>query len=120
MNYSHQTALEELKADLDEEFGEEAVWINTHGNPIAVFGIFSSVDKERAAKSNSKQIGQLTVDAISASFSMAHKSVPGKEGDQLVVNGEIYQVLKFKPGDFETIIPLKPTQNRSHNWRAPD
>lgn len=117
MNNSHETLLEELKKAVDEEFGEEAVWHFADGHTEPVFGTFSLIDKELSVKPHIKRAAQLTVDCISATYAMSPKAVTGKESDTLVVNGQSYLVLPFKPGDFETIIPLKPTQNKTHSWR---
>ena len=117
MNQSHQALLEELKQEIDGEFGESAVWIHAEGYSDNVFGTFSAIDKQLNIKGHSKKVGQLSVDSVCATFSMAPKAVKGKEGDRLVINGQSYLILPFKPGAFETVIPLKITKNKNHNWR---
>lgn len=113
---NHQTHLQELKADLDEEYGIEATWISKDKTESPVKGIFSLQNKTTAVNRKAKTNGRIEVSHAIAYFSMAPESVNGEEDDQLIVNGEIYFVLPFDVGTFETIIPLKKTTNKNHNW----
>lgn len=108
--------LQQLKADLDEEYGIDATWISQSNYQYPVTGIFSLHNKRTSVSSKGKRLGQLEVAHAVAYFSMAPASVQGKKGDQLVVNGITYFVLPFEPGTFETIISLKLTENKNHNW----
>lgn len=117
MNTSHQALLEALKQDIDDEFGESALWIHAEGYSDNVFGTFSMLDKQLNIKGHTKKVGQLSVDSVCATFSMAPKAVKGTDGDRLVINDQSYLILPFKPGAFETVIPLKITTNKNHNWR---
>ena len=117
MNENQQNHLAELKADIDEEFGTVATWHHQSGQSEPVTGIFSLVNKMLPAKSAGKNSGQLDIRNAHASFAMQPDAVPGIDGDRLLIDGENYLVLKFNRGTFETIIPLKRSQNKEHNWR---
>jgi len=116
MNQNMVDNLIELKAMIDEEYATEAIWISQSNHQYPVTGIFSLHNKRTTVNSKSKRAGQLEVTHAVAYFSMAPASVQGEKGDQLIVNGVTYFVLPFEAGSFETIIPLKLTENKNHNW----
>ena len=118
MNNEHKAFLADLKDSIDAEFGEEAVWLSSNGHTDVVFGTFSLTDKSFKAKSQGKnKQGEITLDVVTATYAMKPDKVKIKEGDRLMINGQTFFVLPFNTGDFETIIPLKLTQNKNHNWR---
>lgn len=116
MNENHQSHLDELKAEMDGEFGITAIWKDKDGTETPVAGVFSTTEKTVTAKSKVKKPGQLDINYAQAFFSMSPSSVPGEDGDQLIVDQVIYHVLKFHPGTFQTVIPLKLSENKNHNW----
>lgn len=116
MNQTMYDNLIELKEMLDEEYALEATWISQSNYQYPVTGIFSLHNKRTTVNSKSKHSGQLEITHAVAYFSMAPASVQGKKGDKLIVDGVTYFVLPFEAGTFETIIPLKLTENKNHNW----
>lgn len=117
MNPLHKALLTELKKGVDEEFGQSVIVIDEDGSEYPAFGIFSKIEKNIGIKGQSKRVGQLSVDSISATFSILPDSAVIKEGYTLIVDNQRYLVLPFKPRDFEVIIPLKTTETKDHNWR---
>jgi len=117
MNENLQSNLAELKTAMDEEFGTSATWLHQSGQSDPVVGIFSLANKTINAKSNGKNSEQLEIKHAQAFFTMQPQSVPGKDGDRLLIDGENYLVLKFNKGSFETVIPLKRSQNTDSSWR---
>jgi len=117
MNENMKSNLVELKAAMDEEFGTSATWLHQSGRSDPVVGIFSLANKTINAKSNGKNAGQLDIKHAQAFFTMQPHSVSGKDGDRLIIDGENYLVLPFNKGIFETVLPLKLSQNKDSSWR---
>jgi len=118
LNNQHKAVLADLKSSIDDEFGESAVWLFESGNREPVFGTFSLIEKSFNVKqSRENRSGGITVDVATATYAMTPSKVKGNAGDSLRIRGQDYLVLPFSSGDFETIIPLKLTQNKNHSWR---
>ncbi len=117
MNGNHQAILQDLKAEMDEIFGEPAIWVLADGTQIAVIGIFSKTDLDIHAESKHKKPPQIALDHSAITYSMAPDQVPGVEGEQLIIAGVTYVVLPFKRGEYQTSIPLKlsPSENQK-SW----
>ncbi|MBJ7539891.1 head-tail joining protein [Marinomonas transparens] len=117
MNLSHRAVLEALKSDVDEEFGQEVIWTSDDGQSEVLTGTFSFVDEEVAAKSKTNKVGQLHVDVVSATFSVEPSACLCKSGDRLDIEGVSYLILPFHQSEFEIVLPLKVTKDKSHSWR---
>lgn len=117
MNEKHQSNLEQLKSEMDDEYGIAATWLHESGQTEPAIGIFRLLNKTITIKLKHNSPGLLDVDNAEAFFSMQPDTVKGAKGDRLIINGQNFLVLPFNRGNFETIIPLKSTENKNHNWR---
>lgn len=117
MNLSHRAVLNELKSDIDEEFGEEAVWISQAGQSARLQGTFSIQDEEVSVGGKSSKSSRLYLDSMTATFSVSPVNLLCKEGDFLEIGGVRYVILPFNFDEFSVVLPLKIAQEKDPNWR---
>lgn len=117
MNLRHHADLDALKSDIDELFGIQATWLSKVGQTGTLTGTFSFIEKEIHTHSKAKQAGQIYLDTVIATFCVRPTQCVCEEGDTLQIDGVDYLVLPFHKGEFETVLPLKVTQQKDHNWR---
>ena len=117
MNLSHRAVLDELKSNIDKEFGQDVIWISQTGTTDIITGTFSFIERDVNTTSKSKTAGQLHIDVITATFCVSPHHCPCEEGDRLEIDGVSYLILPFQKGEYEIVLPLKITQNKDHNWR---
>ena len=117
MNLSHRAALDLLKREIDEEFGEVVVWISQVGQSDNLTGTFSLQDKEVTVKGKTSRNSQFHMDSVTATFAVSPNNLPCKEGDFLEISGIRYVILPFNSDEFSVVLPLKPVQEKDQNWR---